>query len=222
MSIQSEITRINNNIAAAYTACDEKGAILPETQNSANLANCISSISTGGSSPVISSLTVTPLTSQQTITVSSGTDGYNPIIVNAVTSSIDANIIAGNIKSGVNILGVTGTYEGSGGGSENDLVSLINFSVYTDGGLGSMGSLYEGEYSSPPSDYSSSQFYVQRSASSFITINSTQYSIFLWKIKPNVKYTLFTGISVFVTYININTDTISQYNLDSAGHGSIN
>ena len=34
-----------------------------------------------------------------------------------ITSAIDPNIQAGNIKKGVNILGVTGTYEGSGGGS---------------------------------------------------------------------------------------------------------
>lgn len=34
-----------------------------------------------------------------------------------VTSSIDSNITPGNIKKDVNILGVTGTYEGSGGSS---------------------------------------------------------------------------------------------------------
>ena len=62
--------------------------------------------------PVISSLSITPTTSAQTITAPSGTDGYNPISVSAVTSSIDSNITAGNIKSGVTILGVTGTYAG--------------------------------------------------------------------------------------------------------------
>lgn len=48
MSIASEITRINGNIAAAYTALDGKGATLPETQNSANLADTIDTITTGG------------------------------------------------------------------------------------------------------------------------------------------------------------------------------
>lgn len=47
MSIASEITRINTNIANAYTQCDNKGATMPQTQNSANLANTIASI-TGG------------------------------------------------------------------------------------------------------------------------------------------------------------------------------
>ena len=68
-------------------------------------------------SPVITSLNVTPTTSAQTITAPSGTDGYSPITVSAVTSSIDANITAENIKKDVTILGITGSYEGSGGGS---------------------------------------------------------------------------------------------------------
>lgn len=58
--------------------------------------------------PVIESISITPTTSEQTITASGGTDGYSPITVSAVTSSIDANIQAGNIKSGVSILGVEG------------------------------------------------------------------------------------------------------------------
>lgn len=56
MSIASEITRINNNIASAYTACDNKGATMPQTQNSANLANTINSIPEGGGAPVRNSL----------------------------------------------------------------------------------------------------------------------------------------------------------------------
>lgn len=49
MTIASEITRINNNIANAYTSCNTKGATMPATQNSANLATCIDSIPAGGS-----------------------------------------------------------------------------------------------------------------------------------------------------------------------------
>lgn len=49
MTIASEITRINNNIASAYTAVNNKGGTLPETQNSANLATAINSIPSGGS-----------------------------------------------------------------------------------------------------------------------------------------------------------------------------
>lgn len=47
MSIASEIQRIKNNIATAYTACSDKGATMPITQNSANLADTVSSIQQG-------------------------------------------------------------------------------------------------------------------------------------------------------------------------------
>lgn len=115
MSIASAIQTKQQQVAAAYTACNNKGATLPSTQNLTNLATCIGTIS-GGSSPVITSLSVTPTTSAQTITAPSGTDGYSPVNVSAVTAAIDNNIVAGNIKKDVVILGVTGSYEGSGGG----------------------------------------------------------------------------------------------------------
>lgn len=74
--------------------------------------------------PNISSLNVTPTTSAQTITAPQGTDGYSPINVSAVTSSIDANITEGNIKKDVTILGVTGSYEGGGGSATQYGVNL--------------------------------------------------------------------------------------------------
>ena len=127
MSISSAILNAQSKIEAAYTAVDNKGGTLPETQNLSNLATAISSITTngGGSSPVISSLSITPSTSAQTITASSGTDGYSPINVSAVTSSIDANITAGNIKSGVTILGVEGSYTGSGSSGRYTIGQIV-------------------------------------------------------------------------------------------------
>lgn len=65
--------------------------------------------------PDLQAKTVNPSTSQQTVTPDQGKDGLSSVTVTAVTSAIDANIAAGNIKDGVSILGVTGTYEGSGG-----------------------------------------------------------------------------------------------------------
>lgn len=75
------------------------------------VAGTATSGGSGGSAPVIDELNVTPSTSAQTITAPEGTDGYSPVNVSAVTSSIDANIQAGNIKSGVSILGTTGTLD---------------------------------------------------------------------------------------------------------------
>ena len=48
MTIADEIARIKTNISNAYTSCQNKGATLPETQNSANLATTIDSITSIG------------------------------------------------------------------------------------------------------------------------------------------------------------------------------
>lgn len=62
-------------------------------------------------------LTINPQTVEQSKVPSMYTDesgnyynGFNKVVVTAVDSGIDSNIKAGNIKSGVDILGVTGTY----------------------------------------------------------------------------------------------------------------
>lgn len=60
MTVASEITRIEGNISAAYTAADAKGATMPATENSDNLATCIASIPSGGGTP--SGTTDVPLT----------------------------------------------------------------------------------------------------------------------------------------------------------------
>ena len=52
--------------------------------------------------------TITPTTSQQVITPSQNKNAITEVTVNAVTSAIDSNIQADNIKKGVTILGVSG------------------------------------------------------------------------------------------------------------------
>ena len=84
----------------------------------------------------LQSKTVSPTTSQQVITADSGYNGLEQVTVNAVTSAIDANIQAGNIKKDVTILGVTGTFEGGGGGADLDklidgTITSINSNVTT-------------------------------------------------------------------------------------------
>ena len=64
---------------------------------------------------ILSSKIFTPTTSQQSWDAYNDTDelvGLRTVIINAVTSSIDSNIAAGNIKKDVTILGVTGTFDG--------------------------------------------------------------------------------------------------------------
>lgn len=54
-------------------------------------------------------LDITPTTQLQTFTSPDEFTAYTPITVQPVTNDIDANIVAGNIKKGVEILGVVGT-----------------------------------------------------------------------------------------------------------------
>lgn len=60
MTIASEITRIKTNIENTYTALEEKGATMPEVQNSANLADTVATVSTGGGSGVVRGVWTVP------------------------------------------------------------------------------------------------------------------------------------------------------------------
>lgn len=59
----------------------------------------------------ITGLEVSAGKEDKVITASGDIDGYNPVRIRAVDAGIDNNIIPGNIKKGVDILGVTGTLE---------------------------------------------------------------------------------------------------------------
>lgn len=48
MTIASEITKLQSNLANSYTSCESKGATMPSSQNFDNLATTIDSIETGG------------------------------------------------------------------------------------------------------------------------------------------------------------------------------
>lgn len=62
-----------------------------------------------GNTPRTQTKTVTPKASSQTIKPDSGYDGLSQVTVNG-----DSDLVAANIKSGVEIFGVTGTYSGAG------------------------------------------------------------------------------------------------------------
>ena len=71
--------------------------------------------------------TYTPTASQQTETITFDPSSYNGIQQVGVTVNGDANLVAGNIKSGTTIFGVQGTYSGGG----NDFIITISYNSTT-------------------------------------------------------------------------------------------
>lgn len=96
MTIASEIQRIKTNIANAYTSCNSKGATMPATQNSDNLATTINSISGGGST-----LITKTITQNGTYNASSdNADGYSSVTVNVPTFiGINREVVNGVYKA---------------------------------------------------------------------------------------------------------------------------
>ena len=109
-----------SNVAACDTLLEVLNAILAlgSVEGKDFVGDAVAAIAANAESilpsgtPVLQDKTVTPSTSEQTITADEGKDGLGTVTVSAVTAAIDANITAGNIKDGVTILGVTGTYSG--------------------------------------------------------------------------------------------------------------
>lgn len=100
------IVDVLNAISAKYDGEDDA------TLNPDAIANITAVAGNLTPKPTLQNKTVTPTTAEQTIEAGEGYDGLGTVTVEAVTAAIDENIVAGNIKSGVTILGVTGSYEG--------------------------------------------------------------------------------------------------------------
>ena len=82
----------------------------PENTNPAILIQLLNEYQAGDNLELVTT-TIPPTTENQTVTAATG-KAFSSVTVNAVTAAIDENLIAENIKNGVTILGITGTYTG--------------------------------------------------------------------------------------------------------------
>lgn len=86
--------------------------------------------------PRLGAVNIPATTSAQTVKAAPNFDGFYRVTVPAVTYAIDSNIQSRNIKDGVTILGVTGTYSGSGVSIESVIgiqpIANINAEFYLD------------------------------------------------------------------------------------------
>lgn len=118
-SLYAALGGTSSDVAGCLTTLEVLNAILAlgEVAGKEFVSEAIAAIASNAESilpePTLQNKTVTPTTSEQTITADTGKDGLGTVTVNAVTAAIDENIVAGNIKSGVTILGVIGTYDGT-------------------------------------------------------------------------------------------------------------
>lgn len=119
LSINGKLMTIDNKLIKLPSGCiDPLSENLVDTntelvnQNKALVEDIKTLVGGISIDPTLQEKTVTPTTEQQVVTPDAGNDGLSKVTVNAVTSSIDSNITPENIKQGVSILGITGTYEG--------------------------------------------------------------------------------------------------------------
>lgn len=82
----------------------------PENTNPAILIQLLNEYQAGDNLELVTT-TIPPTTESQTVTAATG-KAFSAVTVNAVTAAIDENLVAENIKNGVTILGVEGTYTG--------------------------------------------------------------------------------------------------------------
>ena len=129
MSIKNDLNYLEVTKGIIKNAIINKGQNIDDNTPFREYANRIENISTLN----LEARDVNPTTALQVITPNAPYNGLSSVNVNAVTSNIDVNIQADNIKTGVNILGVNGTFTSDATATVNDISELAN--AYVNGQL---------------------------------------------------------------------------------------
>lgn len=117
-SLYTALGGSSDTVANAVTIVEVLNAISTQLGGTATATTnadaiaAIAAVAAAAITPKLQDKTITPTTEDQKVSPSSSYDGFNKVTVKGVTAAIDENIVAGNIKSGVTILGVEGTYTG--------------------------------------------------------------------------------------------------------------
>ena len=131
--------------------------------------------------------TVDPSTSVQNITPNTPNLGFSNITVNAVTSNIDPNIMANNIKSGVNILGVQGNFAGiDTSDADATPINIRDGKTAYVNGVKITGNLPVVTYPVDPEDPENWDYqFIAATACNFVTRDNTNYFMGAYQIANN-------------------------------------
>lgn len=108
--LSADVADANTSVDVLNKIADLLNGEDTATLNAEAIAN-IAAVASGLTPKETQNETITPTTSDQSVTADEG-KVLGTVTVKGVTAAIDANIVAGNIKKDVVILGVTGSYEG--------------------------------------------------------------------------------------------------------------
>lgn len=158
MSIADELTRIQGAKDDLRTAIQAKGVTVPASAMIDDYPDYVDAIQTGGGTPTLQNKTVSPTTSQQSVTADYGYDGLGTVTVNAIqtetktatpsTSQQTINATSGKYMTSVTVSAVTSAIDSNitAGNIKSGTTILGVTGTYSGSGGGSTLTPTAGDY----------------------------------------------------------------------------